>query len=487
MADDRPPVWLDAGPPLTEQDAPPADEVGAHRKRKAPPPPAATPLPALSQKLQRNARGQLRSTPGNLCAILAEDPRWEGVLAWNELAAKPEALRPPPWQPDVAPRGGAAAGPLSDEDATRMQVWFEREWDLTPNLDATQRALTVACRRRTFHPVQDYLRGLRWDGRARVDTWLVRYTGAPDSPYVRLVGRLWLISAVARAFQPGCLAKYLLSLEGPQDIQKSRLCRILGSPWFKDTPLDLGNKDALVGLRAQWIIELAEVDALTRGEQARLKGFISSPVDTYRPPFARSDYSFPRSSVFIATINPGGTGYLHDPTGNVRFWPVTCARIDAEALQSDRDQIWAEAAALLQEGARWWPETDYEKELCKVEQEARYQVDAREEAIALWLASSAGRSAESTDDLTTLRLLEQALKMRPDRIDRASQIAVGHAMHRLGYTRERQGAGSRLWVYRRARAQPAAETPAPAQQILPEPDPAPWLSDGPPLTDDDVR
>jgi len=53
--------------------------------------------------------------------------------------------------------------------------------------------------------------------------------------------------------------------------------------------------------------------------------------------------------VFIATVNEGG--YLKDSTGARRFWPLDVgAPIDVARIVADRDQLWAEVAALEAQG-----------------------------------------------------------------------------------------------------------------------------------------
>jgi predicted P-loop ATPase len=61
---------------------------------------------------------------------------------------------------------------------------------------------------------------------------------------------------------------------------------------------------------------------------------IPSRHDRFRPPYGKHVVDRPRQCAFASTINPIG-GYLKDPTGGRRFWPVGV--IDLEALVRDRD------------------------------------------------------------------------------------------------------------------------------------------------------
>jgi len=59
-------------------------------------------------------------------------------------------------------------------------------------------------------------------------------SGKGDSEYARAVGLRWLISAVARIFNPGAKADCCLILEGPQGIRKSTALRTLAGEFFTD-------------------------------------------------------------------------------------------------------------------------------------------------------------------------------------------------------------------------------------------------------------
>ena len=106
--------------------------------------------------------------------------------------------------------------PLIDADAICVLEYLQRKGMNTLGKDAVEQAIEVRIRECGFHPVLDYLNALQWDGTERLNTWLSTYLGSVDTEYSRGIGRMFLISMVARIFEPGCKADYMLVLEGPQ-------------------------------------------------------------------------------------------------------------------------------------------------------------------------------------------------------------------------------------------------------------------------------
>jgi predicted P-loop ATPase len=153
------------------------------------------------------------------------------------------------------------------------------------------------------------------------------YLGAEPTPYTATIGRLFIIAAVARIYESGCKADYLLVLEGPQGAGKSSACEALGAPWFSDSLPDVTrDKEASQHLRGKWFIEISELSALSRAESEALKSFISRPVERYRPPYGREEVIEPRQSVFIGTTTINlpwrrnrRPALLACPSGNDRY------------------------------------------------------------------------------------------------------------------------------------------------------------------------
>jgi len=232
------------------------------------------------------------------------------------------------------------------------------------------------------------------DGVPRIDTWLKDYLGAAqdDAVYLSAVGARFLISAVARAHEPGCQADSMMILEGEQGTGKSSAVRILAGQWFDDTELDLSNKDASMQLRNVWLFEWGELGGLRRHEISRVKAWVSKRTDRFRAPYAPEVESQPRACVFIGTCNPSGE-YLTDTTGNRRFWPVACGSIDLAALARDRDQLWAEAEFRYRRGDVWYLDGKTLRDKAVDAQGGREAEDPLEYRALEWVRANPDRTA----------------------------------------------------------------------------------------------
>jgi predicted P-loop ATPase len=197
-----------------------------------------------------------------------------------------------------------------------------------------------------FNPVVDYLDGLKWDGAKRLHTWLNVYVGAEDGPLNGAIGRMFLVAAVRRARQPGYKFDHVVVFEGAQGKFKSTLVRELaGDGNFSDAEiLGCDKKEQQELCQGVWFYELPELSGLHKSEVERVKAFISRQEDKARAAYARDVSIRPRTCVFVGTTNE--SHYLQDQTGNRRFLPVLIGEIDIEAIRRDRDQLFAEAAAL---------------------------------------------------------------------------------------------------------------------------------------------
>jgi predicted P-loop ATPase len=306
-------------------------------------------------------------------------------------------------------------------------------------------AIRLYAEDRAYHPVRDYLNGLRHDGVPRLDGWLARYLGVEATPYAAAVGRMFLIAMVARIFWPGCKSDYMLVLESSQGESKSMVCGVLGGAWFSDAMPDVSvGKDASQHLRGKWLIEVSEMHAMGKADTALLKAFITRTTEQYRPSYGRLEVHEPRQCVFIGTTNRDT--YLRDETGGRRFWPIKCGNIDVAALTADRDQLFAEAVKLYQAGEKWWPTKDFERENIRPHQEERYEEDAWQQKIAEWLASIDPQTKLPRPDVTVSEVALNALHMLVGRIGTADQRRIAAVLEKLGWKRGKVTMTRRPWI-----------------------------------------
>jgi putative DNA primase/helicase len=188
-----------------------------------------------------------RDLVANVSIILATDPAFAGNIRLDEMFSALFCRRLPWYRFDEWRE-------WTDVDDIELANWAQlRTVPLKPATCAAGVAM-VASRNR-HHAVREYLDGLIWDGTPRLDSLLPTYFCATDADpdYLRAIGAAWMISAVARAYEPGCKADHALILEGAQGIFKSTALRALtGSQWFADEIADLGTKDSTQDLRGKW-------------------------------------------------------------------------------------------------------------------------------------------------------------------------------------------------------------------------------------------
>lgn len=157
----------------------------------------------------------------------------------------------------------------------------------------------------------------------------------------------WLVGAVNRAMEPGCLNKRTLILKGDQDAGKSAFVSELARCWATELPAGTSEMDFVRLCLRTWIMELPEVDRLFKGKDASvLKSQLSARVDKYIPKYKEAEgmTEKPRVTVFIGTTNKAQ--FLVDDTGNKRYWVIelpTGWKLPFDWLRANVDQLWATA------------------------------------------------------------------------------------------------------------------------------------------------
>jgi len=210
--------------------------------------------------------------------------------------------------------------------------------------------------------------------------------------------------------------------------------------WFSDDlPLNNDTKRFMEATGSKWIVEAGELKGMSRADVTSLKACLSRQTDEARMSYDRKPTVQARQFVIIGTTNETD-GYLRDPSGNRRFWPIRIKRFDVEQLRRDRDQLWAEAvvAEVAGESIRLDPSL-YEE--AALEQDARTR---NEDPLVDQLSRSLGNVTGK------LRIADAYLAagIEPGKATQDQMLRVGQAIRELGWERARRRiAGERCYAY----------------------------------------
>jgi len=329
--------------------------------------------------------GAIEPTLNNACVILEQSPVFREKLAWCEMGEQIYVTAPMPWKRkagrddpgrqkklmgDRWTTNGAGIGPdyhgppkmqgrvWDEQDRIEMYKTFERlGYKVGQRTNGMlDNALVDAAQEHSCDPIVDYLMGLQWDGKKRLEDMFIRWLGAEDCELNREITRLWMMGAVDRAIRPGCQFDSVLVFCGEQGIGKTRLLRMLAGDYFTNSVSAISSEKAIVELlQGKWIVELGELDSVKKSDATAFKAFISKTSDDYRKPYAIDSTSHPRQCVFAGTTNEMA-GFLRDDTGERRYWVMPCAGQKGMAelglkgtlpgFAAEVPQIWAEAVEM---------------------------------------------------------------------------------------------------------------------------------------------
>ena len=288
-------------------------------------------------KLTYDKKGQIESTISNALLILINDKRLSGKIQMNRFSDRLDVTDALPWSlpSEHFPR------PWTEADDAELRHYLESHYGLRGAAKIDDAKLACA-NRVSYHPIITYLDSLKWDGKERLDTFLIDFFGAEDSEYVRIVTRRHFTAAVARIYKPGCKYDTILVIIGDQGTGKSSALRkLFNAPdpeygdLFADSVTSFEDPRYMSLLTKIWGLELGELDVLRTTAITRIK-------------------DHPRHCVFTATSNNGS--FLCDATGERRYWPVDTnpakARLSPfkDLTKEYIDQLWAEAVTRYETG-----------------------------------------------------------------------------------------------------------------------------------------
>lgn len=229
--------------------------------------------------------------------------------------------------------------------------------------------ITLEIAKNNFNPILDLLNSNKWDGIDRFEEICNIFNLKKDLDKTLLIK--WLKQSIAvllNNLDTPFGAEGILTIQGKQGIGKTRILSLLAlnPEWFADgVVLDMNNKDSLIRATSHWLCELGEIEDTLKKEQSSLKGFITSPIDDIRAPYAKSSIRKPRNTSFCASVN--SIAFLKDSTGNRRFWVIHMEKINYKKLEELGYnwilQLWLQAYSEVMKNINCFRLTEEEKRL----------------------------------------------------------------------------------------------------------------------------
>lgn len=341
---------------------------------------------------------------------------------------------------------GRAARRWTDADDIRLTIEVQRNCGMVKVAKGTvSDAVIEFAMRNLKNELRDYVMGLEWDNKKRVDFAFEDLFGVKRTKYSRDVSRNFFRSMVARALWPGCKVDTMVVLEGEQGIGKSTVLEKLGGPYYsimRDAP---DSKDFAIVLAGKWLVEIAEMHAFSRSDVASVKRTLTTATDTYRQPYGKHSADFPRMSVFAGSVNR--SDWNHDATGARRFWPIHCYFAKPAVAEANRDQYFAEAfhTMMHEEGAdagvNWWRFEDEDQ--VRAEQDLRYVEDDWQSTIVFGIKGLHKISSNQVyDDLLKIDIKDRS---------KSHSARLADIMRRIGWESKSiyvkdLGTNKRFWV-----------------------------------------
>jgi hypothetical protein len=332
---------------------------------------------------------------------------------------------------------------LADAEVTYIRMQMEQRGMKKLGSQLLRDCLYAAGRLRQMDSAQEWLRRIKWDGVSRIERFAIDVWGWAETDYSRAVGLYVWTALAGRVIEPGVQADMAPILVGLQGIRKTSAIKAMAPhpDMYTEIRLDAKDDDQSRSLRGKLIGEIEELRGLNSRAIEEIKAFVSRRRESWIPKFKEFENHFDRRCLLIGTTNE--TEFLADPTGERRWLPGLCSKLDLDLLRETRDQLWAEGAQrFLLDGVLW-----QDAERLAEKEHPRFKIsDSWEKTI--------GRYLDGVDDelsgkplakgyVTVEEIMLHALFISSQHQNRGHEIRVQKALKALGLKRQEDGSWTR--------------------------------------------
>jgi predicted P-loop ATPase len=387
-----------------------------------------------------------------LTHILRTSPFWEGVIRLNRFSCKIEFHAP-----RIVGLGGSHSEYV-DSDAPKIAHWLETQQGLSLASESTLlNALLLVAESNSYDPIVDGLHALAGKRRRGIFDGLALRLFGDETPIADTFLRKHMIAGVRRALgvdekgnprPDGVKVDTIVILQGEQGHLKSQaieaIMGLFGAEYHTHAIKGkITHTDQLTKLCGAWGVEFAELNGFSKHAQAELKDYLSTRKDTYRSPYGRVNETHTRRCILWGTTNEDG--FLKDPTGDRRSWPIKVTKeLDLALVMKLREELWAEAYALHIEGELHWL-TKAEEIQANAARAPHLEGDDLSDLVARFLR---GRKGVNVEDVARAIMTDGGGSYSAERLDKKMGDRIRNILKAIGCVNKSSRVGDQVKSWR---------------------------------------
>jgi predicted P-loop ATPase len=383
-------------------------------------------LSAIWGNLERRKDMKIMATVENLEKVLMQPGLCGHRIKFDEFRDEimfaPLREKEPQWRP------------FKDEDYTMLRIELGLRGFAPISKEIIRDVVHRVAGLNNFDSAIEWGSRLKWDGTERIHNFLHAYFGAEDNAYTRSVSVYMMTAMAGRLLHPGCKADMVPVLVGAQGIGKSWGVHELvpANDFVEEVNLLERDADLARRMKGKLVIEIGELRGLHSRDMESIKEFITRQHESWVPKYQEFAKKYPRRCIFIGTTNQ--QEFLADTTGNRRWLPVVCGKVDVQAIKRDREQLWAEGIHFydLIGGIAW----NGAQTLAEAEHDNYRMTDTWADEIERWLHEEdepEGTSPASRGNIRVADILQKALHFDLKNARRSDEMRVASILREMGY------------------------------------------------------
>lgn len=408
------------------------------------------PVPAY---LRNEKTNMFKATAFNLNLALQHEGQCGMVIVYDNfldqimvLERNPDTGKDMPWRP------------FGDEDYFRLKIKLESTqsgitaFEPIPQ-ELLRSAVYAVAKSVQFDSAQLWIGSLKWDGTKRVEQFLSKYCKAKDTPLNRAISRYIWTALAGRIISPGVKVDIVPIFAGPQGLRKSSAVMAM-APCLEQYGIvsfhDISSPDISRRLRGRTVVEIAELSGLHTREREAIKSWVTTSIEDWVPKYKEFSMTYKRRFVCIGTTNQDQL--FSDDTGERRWTVVEILEmIDVDSIIRDREQLYAEAAALFNDGGVDWQEV---QSLSVTIHNKFAMVDPWMDKVSDFFKLedilNPGKTIGDRERLYTTEILEKAIGIEPKNLSRREEMRISSILQKLGRKKIRvrdRDSGRLRWTY----------------------------------------